>query len=176
MKTTGILSGVFALLVASAVAVPTDYYPPSGNGNNNGRGHGKGGNDRDCQNGPFKFTSTYNVVATPDQVVNGTTPTGGLPGCTGFFDYGINSDLNLICWNIKLVDFRGEYQSPARTATHIHQGARGASGPFTTGILANGTDTGTGFTVKQIEDNPSGFFTDVHSSLAPPGAVRGQLA
>merc|ERR1711915_899552 len=31
------------------------------------------------------------------------------------------------------------------------------------------------FTVKQIEDNPSAFFTDVHSSLAVPGAVRGQL-
>jgi hypothetical protein len=129
MKTTGILSGAFALLVASAVAVPTDYYPSSGNGNNKGKGHGKGGNNRDCQNGPFKFTSTYNVVATPDQVVNGTTPTGGLPGCTGFYDFGINSELDLICWNIKLVGFRGEYQSLARTATHIHQGARGASGP-----------------------------------------------
>ena len=30
-------------------------------------------------NGPFKFTSTYHVMATPDQVVNGTKPTGGLP-------------------------------------------------------------------------------------------------
>lgn len=27
----------------------------------------------------WKFTSTYSVVATPDQVVNGTTPTGGQP-------------------------------------------------------------------------------------------------
>ena len=33
-----------------------------------------------------------------------------------------------------------------------------------------------GFKVAQIEDNPSAFMADVHSSLAVPGAVRGQLA
>lgn len=49
-------------------------------------------------------------------------------------------------------------------------------GPFETGIKgADGKDTGEGFHVKQIEANPSNFFTDVHSSLAVPGAVRGQL-
>ena len=48
-------------------------------------------------------------------------------------------------------------------------------GPFTTGVVMEGMDTGEGFHVKQIEENPSGFFTDVHSSLAVPGAVRGQL-
>merc|ERR1712070_1002532 len=41
-------------------------------------------------------------------------------------------------------------------------------GPYETGIVSNGQDTGAGFTVKQIEDNPSAFFTDVHSSLAVP--------
>ena len=49
-------------------------------------------------------------------------------------------------------------------------------GPFTTGLKADGQDTGTGFKVAQIEDNPSAFMADVHSSLAVPGAVRGQLA
>lgn len=82
-----------------------------------------------CVNGPFKFTSTYHVVATPDQVVNGTTPTGGLEGAVGYYDFGINSELDLICYNIKLVNFRGDYQSPAATATHIHEAAAGQSGP-----------------------------------------------
>lgn len=94
----------------------------------------------------------------------------------------------------------GAYQSPARTATHIHQGARGASGPprivfpnpegddkkrvstgcqtgpFTTGVLANGVDTGTNFTLAQIEANPANFFTDSHTALFSLGVVRGQLA
>jgi len=150
---------------------------------------------------PFKFTSYYEVKATPDQVVNGTTPTGGLAGSSGLFKIGINSELNLICYNIEIYGFRGEYQSPAATATHIHEAAKGASGPpriafpnpvdvgngvrrsvgcqqgpFKTGLLANGKDTADGFHISQIEKNPSGFFADTHSSLAVPGAVRGQLA
>jgi hypothetical protein len=150
---------------------------------------------------PFKFTSYYEVKATPDQVVNGTTPTGGLAGASGLFKIGINSELNLICYNIEIYGFRGEYQSPAATATHIHEAAKGASGPpriafpnpvdvgngvrrsvgcqqgpFKTGLLANGKDTADGFHISQIEKNPAGFFADTHSSLAVPGAVRGQLA
>merc|ERR1712000_64099 len=118
------------------------------------------------------FTSAYQVLATPDQVVNMMNEkTGGLEGA---------------------------YQSPAKTATHLHQADKGLSGPpriafpnpqgdkvrvskgclqgpFTTGIIANGQDTGTVFTLKQIEENPSNFNVDVHSSLAVPGAVRGQV-
>nr|POF18532.1 hypothetical protein CFP56_63076 [Quercus suber] len=169
---------------------------------------------------PFDFTSTYSVVATPDQVVNGTTPTGGLPvssnhsrtpqpasshtdcflqGAKGKYELGLNSDKNFICWYITLNGFRGNYQSPALTATHIHEAKKGASGTpriaFSNPIgdekeaisfgcqqgpfrVFNGTmqDPGFNFQVKQIEQNPSGFFADVHSSLAVPGAVRGQLA
>ncbi|KAH8746375.1 hypothetical protein F5883DRAFT_609464 [Diaporthe sp. PMI_573] len=151
----------------------------------------------------FQFSSTQVVKATPDQVVNGTTPTGGLPGASGTYNFGINSQTDTICYNITLYGFRGEYQSPATTATHIHEAARGASGPpriafpnpqpvagnkdvrnsvgcltgpFKTGVLANGVDTVAGFKVAIIEKNPVGFFADVHSSLAVPGAVRGQLA
>ncbi|CAN8101535.1 unnamed protein product [Discula destructiva] len=150
----------------------------------------------------FVFTSTYKVWATPQQVVNMTNGfTGGLAGAKGLFKYGINSDENTICYNITLKGFRGNYSSPAFTATHIHAGTKGLSGPprialpnpidigndfrrsagclkgpFRTGINGtNGSDTGVGFHVKQIEDNPAGFFTDVHSTLAVPGAVRGQL-
>jgi len=48
-------------------------------------------------------------------------------------------------------------------------------GPFTTGVLANGTDTGSNFTIAQIEANPAGFFVDTHSGAFPAGAVRGQI-
>ncbi|KAI4288232.1 MAG: hypothetical protein L6R35_002508 [Caloplaca aegaea] len=150
----------------------------------------------------FQFTSTYHIRATPDQVVNGTTNpvfTGGLAGAEATYDFGINVNTELICYFIKLTGFRGEYQSPARTATHVHEAARGRNGPprlafpnpagdgherfsigcmqgpFTTGLIVNGADTGEGFKLAQIEANPSGFFADLHSSLAVPGAVRGQF-
>jgi len=104
-----------------------------------------------------------------------------------------------ITQNITLINVAGVFQSPAITATHIHQAARGTSGPprlvfpnpagdeklkrsvgclvgpFTTGIKMNGVDTGAGFKVAQIEANPAGFFTDAHTNLFPLGVVRGQF-
>ncbi|KEF51343.1 uncharacterized protein A1O9_12693 [Exophiala aquamarina CBS 119918] len=151
----------------------------------------------------FHFTSTHFIHAVPELVVNGTTPTGGLPGASGLFNFGINSHANMICYNITLHNFKGEFSSPASSATHIHEAASGASGPprisfpnpkrinddpavlnsagcltgpFVTGLVMEGKDTGEGFHISQIEQNPSGFFADTHSSLALPGAVRGQIA
>ncbi|RYO71991.1 hypothetical protein AA0113_g1526 [Alternaria arborescens] len=151
----------------------------------------------------FDFSSTHFVNAVPEEVVNGTEPTGGLAGASGTFNFGINSASNMICYNITLHNFQGEFDSPATTATHIHEAARGASGPprisfpnpepvegneavrnsagcmkgpFTTGIMVEGVDSGEGFHVSMIEANPAAFMADTHSSLALPGAVRGQMA
>ncbi|KAI8931787.1 hypothetical protein NX059_011424 [Plenodomus lindquistii] len=156
-----------------------------------------------AENQLFTFTSTQFIHAVPEEVVNGTEPTGGLAGATGTFNFGINSAANMICYNITLHNFQGEFDSPATTATHIHEAARGASGPprisfpnpeivggdpnvrnsagcltgpFTTGVVMEGKDTGEGFSVDMIEANPTAFMADTHSSLALPGAVRGQLA
>jgi hypothetical protein len=151
----------------------------------------------------FAFSSTHYISAVPEQVVNGTELTGGLAGASGTFNFGLNSAANMICYNITLHNFQGEFDSPATTATHIHEAARGASGPpriafpnpepvngdvavrnsagclegpFTTGVMVEGKDSGEGFHVSMIEANPAAFMADTHSSLALPGAVRGQLA
>jgi hypothetical protein len=56
----------------------------------------KGDGEKDF---PFCFTSTYQIIATPDQVVNANnTATPGEPGAVGYYNYGIQSDLDLICW------------------------------------------------------------------------------
>lgn len=79
---------------------------------------------------PFQFTSTYEVVASPHEVVDAQNkPTGGLEGCTGLFNYGINVHENVICFNITIDGFEGDYQSPATSATHIHQAPKGKAGP-----------------------------------------------
>ncbi|CZT44560.1 uncharacterized protein RSE6_04746 [Rhynchosporium secalis] len=143
------------------------------------------------------------IAANPENVVNGTEATGGLAGATGVFNFGIHSALDMICYNITLHNFQGEFSSPANTATHIHEAALGASGPpriafpnpepvngdlairnsvgclkgpFLTGVLVEGVDSGEGFHVDKIEANPSAFMADTHSSLALAGAVRGQLS
>lgn len=45
------------------------------------------------------FTSTYSIVATPEQVVNNVSvSTPGQPGAVGYYNYGINSKDNVICY------------------------------------------------------------------------------
>lgn len=150
---------------------------------------------------PDTFTSAFTVMATPDAVVDADgNPAPGEPDATGSFTFRINSELEIICYDIVLDGVTGEYESPARTATHIHQanvgeggppriafpnpedtgdGTREASGcmqgPFTTGIEANGADTGEGFSLAAIEANPAGFSADTHTADFTAGAVRGQL-
>lgn len=49
--------------------------------------------------GPFHFTSTFNLVATPDQVVDADSVAApGESGAIGYYNYGINSELDIICY------------------------------------------------------------------------------
>jgi hypothetical protein len=51
------------------------------------------------------------------------------------------------------------------------------TGPFFVGTNNTaGIDNAAGFQVKQIVDNPKGFFTDSHTVQFSAGVVRGQLA
>lgn len=155
---------------------------------------------------PAEFTSAFTTTATPDNVVDADgEPTPGEEGATGTFTFMINSDTETICYDIALTGVTPPYESPARTATHIHEAEAGAAGPprlafpnptgpngeetgdvltstgcmqgpFTTGIEDDeGEDTGAGFSLTQIEEDPSAFFGDTHTSQFTAGAVRGQL-
>lgn len=151
---------------------------------------------------PDSFTSAFTVMATPDQVIdNDGVATPGQEGATGTFDFRINSELEIICYDITLSGVSGDYESPAKTATHIHEAAAGQAGPpriafpnpvddgtgertssgclqgpFTTGVTSDaGSDTGEGFTLAQIEANPAGFTGDSHTVDFAAGVVRGQL-
>jgi hypothetical protein len=79
MKTTLIVAGLAAL--ASAAPAWDDW-----------KG-GKGG-----KGGPKKFTSFYHIIATPDQVINGTTPTPGEPGAVGWYNFAIDTKTETICY------------------------------------------------------------------------------
>lgn len=170
-------------------------------------------NDRGIKytNEPKYFTSAFHARAVNTTIItNDGAPVGGQPGAFGQFSYRVNSDKDVICWDITTVGVTAGYQSPAITATHIHQGRAGSAGPpriafpnpdfvsynaagaevrrskgcqkgpFVTGVRANngtGPDNGSasGFTLRQIEQDPSGFFTDTHTVNFVAGAVRGQL-
>lgn len=151
---------------------------------------------------PDAFTSEFWAEATPDMVIdNEGDPVAGEEGARGSFEFRLNSDEDVICYDIEFTGVTTPYESPAKTATHIHQAADGEfgpprlafpdpeddgygslrssgcmQGPFTTGLEGDdGNDTGEGFTVAQIEDDPASFYADTHTADFPAGAIRGQL-
>lgn len=151
---------------------------------------------------PDTFTSAFTSMATPDQVVDSEgNEAPGEPGATGEFTFRINSDLEIICYDITVNGITGGYESPAATATHVHEAAAGESGPprlafpnpepvgdgprtssgclqgpFTTGLIDDDdVDTGEGFSLAAIEADPASFSADTHTANFVPGAVRGQL-
>ncbi|KAF1935742.1 hypothetical protein EJ02DRAFT_448463 [Clathrospora elynae] len=185
MKTSKITPSISIVLSVSAVPITASPLEAT-NGrmslqiNINLGGEGEVAKNAIDANQLLAFSSTHFIQALPDQVVNGTEPTGGIAGASGHFNFGINTT----------------------TATHIHEAAHGASGPprilfpnpepvngdmvvrnsagwlkgpFLTGVMVEGKDSGEGFHVSTIEAIPASFMADTHSSLALLGAVRGQL-
>lgn len=152
---------------------------------------------------PKYFTSVLKAHAVPDEVVdmnNNKAP--GEKGAKGSFELSLNTHEDILCYKIELKGVSGDYLSPAKTATHVHFAAPGKSGPpriafpnpkkgwwgkrtsegcikgpFTTGIVANGADTGSasGFKLADLENNPAAFAADAHTVAFPAGVVRGQL-
>jgi hypothetical protein len=69
------------------------------------------------------------------------------------------------------------------TAAHVHQGSAGVAGPVVVPLTApdaGGTSHGCVVTtrplVAAILGNPAGYYTNVHNTNFPAGAVRGQLS
>jgi hypothetical protein len=151
----------------------------------------------DSHNSPDgEWTSMFEIPVSGDAV-----PDGGEPGASGTFWLWINSNTETIYYEIELFGVNPPYESPALTATHIHEGPARESGPprvifddpepqadgslwssgtvqgpFVTGLDADdGSDHGDGFSLAEIEANPSAFYVDTHTADYPAGAARGQF-
>ena len=138
-------------------------------------------------------TSEWTVVADPAQV-----PGGGELGASAVFELTFDSVNDIVCYEITSDGVTGGYDSPAHTATHIHEGDVGEVGPPRVAFRNPGPigdderassgchrvpmetstgdpDNGEGFRLAEIEDDPSSFYVDIHTEGHPAGAVRGQL-
>lgn len=194
---------IIASLAAVALTVQASMAAPLEARNNNGGGKINYVDD------PHSYTSAFHTRAVNTTIINNDgNPVNGLPGAFGQYALRVNSNKNIICWDITTVGVTGEYMSPAITATHMHEAAVGKPGPprvafpnpkfvstnamgqevrrssgcqkapFFTGVnTATGVDSGSasGFVLKNVEANPSGFMGDTHTVEFPAGAIRGQL-
>lgn len=103
--------------------------------------------------------------------------------------FGVDGDPTTLCYILEVSKIAELDQAPGGgRMAHIHRGAAGTNGPvevnlafpqdgqaadcLTEGEAGKGLDPGE---VQQILANPSAYYVNVHNSVYPSGAVRGQL-
>jgi hypothetical protein len=82
-----------------------------------------------------------------------------------------------VCYSLHVVNV------PNPTAAHIHEGAVGVAGPVVVPLdppSTNGTASGCARPsdpglLNRLQQNPAGFYVNVHNADFPDGAARGQL-
>ena len=101
---------------------------------------------------------------------------GGDPDGTGTALVRLNPGLGVVCYRLS-----GSNILLPATAAHIHRGSTaaivvGLSAPDTSGT-AQGCTTGVARAlVKEILQDPSAFYVNVHTTDYPGGAIRGDLS
>jgi hypothetical protein len=101
-------------------------------------------------------------------------PPADLDG-TGTATITINPGQQRICWEITTANL-----DPV-VAAHIHSAHAGQNGPIVVPLTAtNGTSTGCADVARSLADAirkaPQGYYVNVHTTIFPGGAIRGQLS
>jgi hypothetical protein len=108
-------------------------------------------------------------------------PGPGDADATGAADLTLNQGQGEVCFDLNWAQIDGTV-----VAAHIHVGDAGTPGPVVVGLFMGtafaGTDEASGCVdgvdrelIKAIRQNPSAYYVNVHSTVFPAGAVRGQL-
>jgi len=110
-------------------------------------------------------------------------PDPGDPDGSGAAEVKVNVKKQKLCFTLVVLDIT----LPA-AAAHIHEGAAGVAGGIAVTLKAPQEIAGTGIglatgcvkdqpksLLRDIRNNPEGYYVNVHTSDFPGGAVRGQL-
>ena len=103
-------------------------------------------------------------------------PPRATPG-TGTFTMTMNQGHAEICYELSVQDLLAPV-----VAAHIHVAPIGVAGPVVIPLVAPVTGFSKACTtvdaalLKAIRKNPDAYYVNVHTTLFPPGEVRGQLS
>jgi len=107
---------------------------------------------------------------------------GGDPDGTGSASLTLNAGVEQVCYELSWENLDGTVQR-----AHIHEAPTGSNGGITVSLFegqsfpgsgsASGCDLGDGTRdeIRRILEDPSGFYVNIHDTVRPAGAVRGQL-
>ncbi len=107
-------------------------------------------------------------------------PGPGDPDASGTAFITLNQGQGEVCFDLSWAGIDGTV-----TAAHIHVGPAGVEGPVVVPLFAGafaGTDSASGCVsaseelIKAIRQDPENYYVNIHSTVFPAGAVRGQLA
>lgn len=113
-----------------------------------------------------------------------TTPPGGPapgdPDGTGTAELTLNAGQAEVCYELTWANLDGTVQH-----AHIHEAPAGVNGGVVVPLFVNESFSGTGNdsdcvaaardVIREILNDPSGFYVNVHDTVRPGGAIRGQL-
>jgi hypothetical protein len=107
-------------------------------------------------------------------------PGPGDPDATGMAFISLNQGTGTVCYDLSWANIDGTV-----VAAHIHRGPAGVAGPVVVPLFVGQSFAGTGSDsgcvtadralIKDIRKNPTAYYVNVHSSVFPAGAIRGQL-
>jgi hypothetical protein len=106
-------------------------------------------------------------------------PGPGDPDGTGIVQLAISAKKGRVCFLIEVANIG----TPA-TAAHVHLGEAGVAGPVVIPLPAPGPFGVSAACLydldhsllRDIRDNPSEYYVNVHNAAYPGGAIRGQLS
>jgi hypothetical protein len=105
-------------------------------------------------------------------------PTAGDPDGAGHATFKVNVGQSQVCY-----DIMAEKITLPAGAAHIHKGGPEEAGPPVVMLKAPGADgkvsdcaTADAAVVKDILQNPAGYYVNVHTADFRGGAIRGQLS
>jgi hypothetical protein len=108
-------------------------------------------------------------------------PGPGDPDAAGTASLTVNQGQGVVCFDLSWAGIDGTV-----VTAHIHAAPVGIAGPVVvplfTGVALSGTDSASGCVsgvseelIKAIRHDPESYYVNVHSSVFPAGAARGQL-
>jgi hypothetical protein len=109
-------------------------------------------------------------------------PGPGDPDASGFASITLNQGLGEVCFDLSWENIDGTV-----IASHIHVAPPGTPGPIVVPLFGNESFPGTGTAsgcvngvdealIKAIRQDPAAYYVNIHSTVFPAGAIRGQLS